>query len=415
MDILQRLHGAQDACADLDFLRRALSIESITGNETRFARFLEGELTSLGLDTGRSEFAEGRENVWGRMSSGAGGRHLAFVGHTDTVHVRGWQEHWRGDIREDPFGAAEIDGHIWARGACDLKAGICAAVSGLRLLQAAGIELAGEVTFAFVGDEESGEPGTGTSAGIKDLVRRVASGEIARPDFAIYVEPTRLDVFTAQIGFFISEITVSGKSAYFGRPELGVDAVRATHEVLTRIWDHDAELGVGPVHELTGNSSVLVTGINGGGYISVPGACGLSLIRTLRPGESLDDAVQALEAAVLGAWLPEGISVSFDYPAGRDHALGGSPVETDPDSEAVRLLQDCIRRGIAGRGAIDGAPYWSEAPFLVNGIGCPAVYCAPGDIAVAHTFEERIGMEEYLAAIRVFAAFTAEYCGLEPS
>ena len=107
--------------------------------------------------------------------------------------------------------------------------------------------------------------------------------------------------------------------------------------------------------------------------------------------------------------------MSFDYPAGRDHALGGSPVETDPDSEAVLLLRDCIRRGIAGRGAIDGAPYWSEAPFLVNGIGCPAVYCAPGDIAVAHTFEERIGMDEYLAAIRVFAAFTAGYCGLEPS
>ena len=64
-------------------------------------------------------------------------------------------------------------------------------------------------------------------------------------------------------------------------------------------------------------------------------------------------------------------------------------------------------------GAIGGAPYWSESPFLVNEIGCPAVYCAPGDISVAHTFEERIEVESYLAAVRAFALFVADYCGLE--
>ena len=222
-------------------------------------------------------------------------------------------------------------------------------------------------------------------------------------------------MYTAQIGFFISEITVTGRSAYFGHPELGVDAVRATHELLTRIWSHGADLAAGPPHHLTGKPSVLVTGINGGGYISVPGECRLSLIRTLRPGELLDDAVREFESAAQGGDLPDGISVAVEYPAGRDHALGGSPVETDQKSGAVLLLQDCIRRALAGSGAIGGAPYWSETPFLVNEIGCPAVYCAPGDIAVAHTFEERIDIEEYLAAIRIFAAFTAGYCGLEPS
>lgn len=220
-----------------------------------------------------------------------------------------------------------IDGEIWGRGACDLKGGICAALGGLRLLQKAGYRPAGGLSFAFIGDEESGEPGTGVSAGAHDLVKRVKDGTIAKPDFAVYVEPTRLDVYTAQIGFFIADITITGKSAYFGTPELGVDALKATHAILGNLWQHEAELAAGPKHDLVGASSILVTHINGGGYIAVPGECKLSLIRKLRPGENLDEAVAAFEAVVRSAPVADGIGIGIAYPAGRDHRFGGSPVE----------------------------------------------------------------------------------------
>ena len=45
-------------------------------------------------------------------------------------------------------------------------------------------------------------------------------------------------------------------------------------------------------------------------------------------------------------------------------------------------------------------------------LGCPAVYCAPGDIRNCHTLEERVAVDEYLAGIAAFASFIAEYCGL---
>ena len=38
-----------------------------------------------------------------------------------------------------------------------------------------------------------------------------------RPDFAVYVEPTRLDVYPAQIGFFIADIDVTGTLGLFRR------------------------------------------------------------------------------------------------------------------------------------------------------------------------------------------------------
>jgi acetylornithine deacetylase len=410
-DIQSRFEAVQDKDADIELLRQAIKRESVTGNEANFADFLKSKMTELNMHTGSGDFLPGRPNSWGSRTGAGDGPNLMFVGHTDTVHVRGWSENWKDHALRDPFSAPIIDGEIWGRGACDLKGGICAALCALGLLDIAGIQLNGDVTFAFIGDEESGEPGTGVSAGAKDLVKRINCGQITKPDFAVYVEPTKLDVYTAQIGFFIADISIIGKSAYFGTPDDGVDALKATHEVLSAIWRHGETLSHGPKHELVGTSDILVTEIKGGGYIAVPGQCGLSLIRKLRPGEVLDEAISRFEAAVNGAKLEDGISVKIVYPAGRDHAFGGSPVEIDPDHSAALGLAECIRETCGNRGAIGGAPYWSEIPFIVNEIGCPAVYCAPGDISVAHTFEERINIEEYLAAIRAYALFMMRYCG----
>ncbi len=412
-DLARRLAASQDSNADLELLRNAIAVESITGNESGFARFLKREMEKIGFETATGEFRDGRENVWGWNSGHDCRPHLVFVGHTDTVHVRGWSEYWQGDPRSDPFSATEIDGELWGRGACDLKGGICAAIAAIRLLGDVGLDLAGRITFAFVGDEESGECGTGVSAGAKDLVRRIKSGHVPVPDFAVYVEPTRLDVYTAQIGFFIAEITVTGRSAYFGRPELGVDALRFAHALLKQLWDHDAQLAAGPSHDLVGKSALLVTGMNCGGYIAVPGKCRISLIRKLRPGEKLDDAVDEFESSVASTRRMDGISISIDYPAGRDHPKGGSPVEIPTDSVPALLLQESIQQISNKDCRIGGAPYWSETPFLVNELQCPSVYCAPGDISVAHTFEERIGIEEYLAAVRGFSLFAARFCGVD--
>lgn len=407
------LNEAQDTNADISLLQEAIAIESVTGNETPFAHFLATKMNDLGLQTGRHKFLPGRENVWGTTPNRHDRNHssLMFMGHTDTVHSRGWKQFWQDDARSDPFKATYKDKKIWGRGACDMKGGICAVIAGLRLLQQTGFEIEGKITLAFVGDEESGEPGTGVSAGTKDLVDKIATGKIATPDFVVYVEPTRLDVYTAQIGFFIVDITIMGKTAYFGTPQHGVDALQASHEILSRIWAYNNELSKRPAHDLVGASSILVTSIEGGGLIAVPGRCQLSLIRKLRPEEDLDEAVAELEAVVDAGTLTEGLSVSFNYPARRDHSKGGSSVEIRQDTPAVLLLQACLQEVGPNSGKTGGAPYWSEMPFLVNQVDCPAVYCAPGDISVAHTFEEHIEVNEYLAAVRSFALFMARFCG----
>ena len=77
----------------------------------------------------------------------------------------------------------------------------------------------------FVCDEESRQTGCGLSAGMRAAVRHLFAGAGETPDFAIYAEPTNAAVYTAQMGFLIAEITLTGRSAYFGTPEQGVDAL----------------------------------------------------------------------------------------------------------------------------------------------------------------------------------------------
>lgn len=319
------LWAALDRDDALALWRGAIGRESITGHEANFVDYLEAEMQARGLDgVGRADFLPGRPNVWGERTGSGGGPRLLFAGHTDTVHVDGWREHWQGTEREDPFAAPVLDGEVWGRGAGDLKAGISASLAALSLIDRAGVRLKGDVAFAFVGDEESGQPGTGVSAGVADYVARVAAGAIARPDFTIYVEPTRLAVYPAQMGFFIADIAITGRSAYFGVPELGKDALKAAHAVMAALWRHSDAIAARAEHDLVGRGFLLITGLTGGGSIAVPEFCTLSLIRKLLPGESLDEAAAALEAVVRGAIADPEIAVEIGYPAGRDHRIGGT-------------------------------------------------------------------------------------------
>ena len=217
--------------------------------------------------------------------------------------------------RENPFGGAIVDGAVWGRGASDLKAGLCTAIEVVRTLDRAGVPLDPTLLFAFVGDEESGEPGTGVSAGARAFADVIRGGEAPKPDMAIYVEPTMLDVYVAHISFFICDVKVTGKSAYFGTPELGVDALKGAHSVLAALWRYSDELSAGRKHPLVGTGFVLPTGVRGGGYIAVPGECVISLIAKIPAGVELDRVRDGLEAAARAAIEDDRIRLDFSYSA----------------------------------------------------------------------------------------------------
>lgn len=407
--------GAVDEPAAIDLLRRAVATPSVTGQETVIAQLFAEALLDSGADEANTpEFEPGRRNAWGvfrgTRRDAAG---LMLLGHIDTVHVRGWETRWADTSRQSPFCAEVVDGAMWGRGTADQKAGVVAVISALQTLRHAGLRPQRDVVALFVGDEESGEPGTGYSDGIKALLPLVAEGRIPRTSFAVYTEPTTLQVYGAQMGFLIADITVHGESAYFGKPWLGRDALRATHRLLSRLWAYSDELWLSAEHPLLGHAFLLVTGIEGGGYVAVPGECKLSLIRKILPHEDLDAVRADLEARLQQAAIEDDVRTTIDFTAPRDHPVGGMPSEASLDNPAIAMLQRIAADLTRGRGGLEGAPYWSEMSFVQNELGIPAVYFAPGDIATAHTHEERVDVEEFLTAVRIFALFIAEYCGID--
>ena len=197
--LIARLRPHLDTAAATDLLARAVRAASVTGDEAEMVAMLRPEMDRLGLSPRVEEFLAGRPNITGRRPGAGTGPDLLFIGHTDVVHPRDWSDHWAGHAQQNPFGAAIIDGELWGRGAADLKAGICTTLAALDLIDRSGIRLAGSVSYAFVGDEESGETGTGISAGVRYWADAIASGKVPRPDLAVYVEPTRLQVLPVQI------------------------------------------------------------------------------------------------------------------------------------------------------------------------------------------------------------------------
>ena len=402
---------AIDARSLVDLVVAAVGVPSVTPHEERFAHWVREELARGGWDEVELRDAEpGRPNVY--AASGAGdGRSLVLAGHLDTVHADDWAAHWKGTDRADPFAGQLVDGEIWGRGAADLKGGICTIIEVLRAVRRAGFRLRGRVRGLFVCDEESGQPGSGLSAGMRAAVQHLFEGECTTPDFAIYAEPTDAAVYTAQMGFLIADITLTGRSAYFGTPELGVDALRAGHALLAALWEHDEALRSGDAHDLLGDRFLLVTHVRSGESIAVPERFELSLIHKLLPGDDLDEAADALRRIAADTAAAFGVSQEVRFTAPRDHPVGGTPDEIPLDHPGVAALAQSIMATTGAAARLEGAPYWSEKPLL-HAVGIPGVYFAAGDIAHCHTAFERLTVDQLVAAARTLAHFLVSWCGV---
>ena len=383
-------------------LQEIIAIPSITGTEKILAADLAKRLEQLGAeDVVLQEGVDFRANVIATFRGKSSAELLLFA-HIDTVNTGDWEEYWGkstgSDLRINPFGGAEVDGAIWGRGAGDVKGGIATVLQALALIKKNDLPLEKSVTVVFVSDEESGEVGMGLSNGMKAALP-IVQKKSQNPTLAIYLEPTELNIYTAQMGFQIVDIKITGKTSYFGKPELGIDALKIGHQVLEKLWQHDIEMKKEIEHGLIGHSSLLVTAMSAGGLIAVPGTCEISLIRKVLPGESMEKSGEDLRSVIQNIELIEGASIEIEFSASRDHEFGGTPFECDITAE-LKKLQEIVNSYHSGTSVFEGAPYWSEAPLIARALEIDCVYWAAGDISNCHTPEERINKNDYFAAIK---------------
>jgi acetylornithine deacetylase len=358
--------------------------------ERAVAELLATECRSFGLDVRIDEVAPRRYNTVARLSTGRPGPRLMLNGHVDTVDVNAMLLAGR-----DPFSGRIDGGRLYGRGAYDMKGSVAAMVEAARAVAAEGLE-AGELILTFVADEEY------ASIGSADVVRRMQSE--GRPDAAIVVEPTGLDVCVAHKGFVWARVTTMGRAAHGSLYDAGDDAIVRMGHVLAALDRLDRATLTARRHPLLGRASVHASLIKGGSGLSTyPDRCEVEIERRTLPGES--DAVVMAEMTAL---LEAARAASPGLSGRTEMMLSRPPFDIDPDAPIVQALVASAQSILGRRPKIMGQGAWFDAA-LFGAAGIPTVMFGPAGEG-AHAADEWVDLRSVTQCAQTLADVTARFC-----
>ncbi|MFD4410139.1 M20/M25/M40 family metallo-hydrolase [Streptomyces sp. NPDC058476] len=120
------------------------------GHEAACVRFVESLLSDAGIATRIVAKDPERPNLVARLPGRGEAPPLLLHAHVDVVPTAGQ------DWTHPPFSGDLRDGHVWGRGAIDMKGSLAGMLAALLRLKAYGTPPAGDVILAVVSDEENG-------------------------------------------------------------------------------------------------------------------------------------------------------------------------------------------------------------------------------------------------------------------
>ena len=351
--------------------------------ESGCALFLAGVLREWGFETELLEQVAGRPNLVARIGP-KGAPALMFAGHLDVVGVEG--------MIHPPFSPEIRNGRLYGRGSADMKGGIAAMCSAAA--NALTSKSTKAIVIAAVVDEEY------ESLGMRALL---ASG--VKAEAAVLTEPTRLAICPAHRGFVWMSVGIRGRAAHGSRYDIGVDAITHAGLLLAELDALERTREGGLRHRLLGRGSLHASTISGGtGMSTYPESCELTIERRTLPGETAETALAEIREAM--ARVKERDS-RFDATVTLTTAQ--APSDVGESAPVVTKLADAIRaEGL--QAGIEGLSAWTDAALL-NEAGIPAICFGPGDIALAHSAEEWVPVDEIEKATKVLTRLASEWCG----
>jgi succinyl-diaminopimelate desuccinylase len=366
--------------------------ENPTGSEAEIADFVHARLAALpGVESVMQEVQPGRPNVVARLEGDCDLPPLVLIAHMDTVPSGGGWIH-------GPFAAELIEGRIYGRGACDMKAGLAAAICAFETVARVGRRPRRSFVLCATMDEEGPQ-----MLGVNALVD---AGTVDARALVIATEPSDLAVVVAHKGLVWMEVEAFGRLAHAGNPGVGVDAVRAGAEFVVLLNRAVAEISHD--HPLLGRTEVTSSAFTGGIKtnvvpdharmefdIRVPLPLGIADIHAL-----FERCCREAEASVPGARLTFR-QMNNDRP----------PVEADADGSLARALLESLQRVTGREGRTAVFPAYTDASVVQARTGNPeCLVFGPGRLAQAHTADEFVQADQVDQAARVLEDLATRLC-----
>ncbi|AYH44665.1 succinyl-diaminopimelate desuccinylase [Azoarcus sp. DN11] len=346
-----------------------ISRPSVTPEDSGCLDLIASRLAPLGFHFERIDTG-GVSNLWARR--GDTGPVLCLAGHTDVVPtgpLDAWTSH--------PFAPTVRDGHLYGRGAADMKTSLAAFVTAIERFVAAHPDHEGSIALLLTSDEE----GIAAHGTVKVVEALAARGETL--DYCIVGEPTSVKALGDMIkngrrGSLSGTLRVKGVQGHVAYPQLARNPIHefapALAELAATRWDDGNEFfppttwQVSNIHAGTGANNV------------IPGECEV-LFNFRFASVSTADELKQRTHAVLDR---HGLDYTLDW------HLSGKPFLTGR-GKLVEAIGGAIRETVGVETELSTSGGTSDGRFIAD-ICKEVVEFGPVN-ATIHKLDERVAVD----------------------
>ena len=354
----------------LELAKTLISRPSISPKDEGCQDILIDRLEKLGF-TIEELFFEDVTNFW--ATYGNTSPMVIFAGHTDVVPP-GPEEKWE----SPPFEPTIRDGHLYGRGAADMKSSLAAMITATERFIEKNPDFKGSIGFLITSDEEA----AAVNGTVKVVDYLIDQG--TNIDYCIIGEASSDKVFGDTIkngrrGSFHGKLTIHGIQAHIAYPEKGDNSIHACGKILDKLcnikWDEGNQyfpptsFQISNIHSGTGADNV------------IPGS--LELMFNLRYSPEI--TIDQIKEKIINVLNNANIKYSIEW------KLSGEPFMTS-DGELTKAISNAIESATKVTPTLSTSGGTSDGRFISK-MGCQVLEFGPINASI-HKVNECINIED---------------------
>jgi len=370
-----------DYCIDL--LSSLVAISSESQQESAIAQFLYEWLRDMGVESTLHQLSKTTFNVYGCLKgnrTGNSNRKVIIGGHIDTVPIF---PNWT----TDPLSLTQVGNNLYGVGAGDMKGGIAALITAMKMLIDKGRDFVGTLEFVGLCDEERFSDGAKLYSKLEQRWHGAS--------LAIFAEPHYDEIVVGAPGKSLIECMVTGKPGHAALPMSGINAIDCACKMLYFLLQEYQDVNFS---DAFGSFCTLSIDSRNNGYsLSIPAECQILINKQIGLNENISSFITKIEN-IYSRFVGRGlISVNAIEPKYQPYLLDVS----NPD--LMKLLG--IIEGRSGRVpkliVNNGV---SDANIFVGDLKIPTVLYGPKgvDIHKPNEYVEKSSLISYAQTVADF-------------